>query len=69
MKVTDLFAAAAMLGMIMRNEKRPDKEGTDAEWITHMAYHYAEQMLTSKIDYEEEWRFQFEMGQREKDKE
>jgi hypothetical protein len=69
MKLTDLFAAAAMLGMIMRNEKRPDKEGTDADWIAYMAYHYAEQMLTNKLEYEEEWRFQFEMSQYEKDKE
>jgi hypothetical protein len=69
MKVTDLFAAAAMLGMIMRNEKRPDKEGTDEEWIACMAYHYAEQMLTNKIEYEEEWRYQFEISQYEKDKE
>jgi hypothetical protein len=69
MKLTDLFAAAAMLGMIMRNEKRPDKEGTDEEWITFMAYHYAEQMLINKIEYEQEWKYQFEMGQYEKDKE
>ena len=55
MKVTDLFAAAAMLGLIIRNEKSKNPEQRDEEWIAYLAYEYVDYMLESKIVFEQEW--------------
>jgi len=55
MKVTDLFAAAAMLGLIIRNEKSKNPEQRDEEWIANLAYEYVDYMLESKIDFDRGW--------------
>jgi len=55
MKVTDLFAAAAMLGLIIRNEKSKNPEQRDEDWIADLAYQYVDQMLGAKIVFEQEW--------------
>jgi hypothetical protein len=55
MKVTDLFAAAAMLGLIIRNEKSKNPEQRDEEWIAYLAYEYVDYMLESKIDFDRGW--------------
>ena len=55
MKETDLFAAAAMLGLIIRNEKSKNPEQRDEEWIANLAYEYVDYMLESKIDFDRGW--------------
>tara|TARA_R110000868_G_C10807705_1_gene757592 strand:- start:282 stop:485 length:204 start_codon:yes stop_codon:yes gene_type:complete len=55
MKVHDLFAAAAMVALIARNEKSKDPKQRDEEWIATLAYQYVDEMIGSKIAFEQEW--------------
>jgi hypothetical protein len=55
MKVHDLFAAAAMVALIARNEKSKDPKQGDEEWIATLAYQYVDEMIGSKIVFEQEW--------------
>ena len=55
MKVHDLFAAAAMVAFIARNEKSDDPKQSDEEWIATLAYQYVDEMIGSKIVFEQEW--------------
>ena len=55
MKVHDLFAAAAMVALIARDEKSKDPNQRDEEWIANLAYEYVDQMIGSKIAFEQGW--------------
>ena len=55
MKVHDLFAAAAMVALIARDEKSKDPRQRDEEWIATLAYQYVDEMIGSKIVFEQEW--------------
>ena len=54
MEVRDFFAAAALIGLIIRNEKRPDEDVNHESWIAYLAFELAEEMVTRKFEIWEE---------------
>ena len=56
MEIRDFFAAAALIGLIIRNEKRPDEDVDHESWIAYLALEFAEEMVNRKFEILEEER-------------
>jgi len=54
MEIHDFFAAAALIGLIIRNENCPDESAAHQRYIAKLAFEYAEEMVTRKFEILEE---------------
>jgi len=54
MEIHDFFAAAALIGLIIRNENLPNESVDHQRWIAKLAFEYAEEMVTRKFEILEE---------------
>jgi hypothetical protein len=52
--LTDFFAAAALIGLIARDEENNYQRENPQKWLATRAYEYAEQMIEAKLDLEEQ---------------
>ena len=50
----DFFAAAALIGLISRDEENNFQRENPKKWLASRAYEYAEEMIEAKLDMEEQ---------------
>jgi hypothetical protein len=50
----DFFAAAALIGLLAKDEEQNFQRIDPKKWLVTRAYEYAEEMIEAKLDLEEQ---------------
>lgn len=50
----DFFAAAALIGLISRGQRQEWQKEEPTKWLSNLAYEYAEEMIATKLNMEQQ---------------